>query len=461
MGTKLFLALLVFCVTSLVSASAPFIDKRSFTVERVPNPNFEGRNGHKELARVYRKYRMPLPQGLVDSLEAQKAKRQLAARSPVLDGSFRRIARGNVARSPLRGVAGRILVPAGATSGSLLSARQAKNANETGVVVAKPEKGGAEFVSPCTIGGRSFNCVIDSGSSDLWIQDRTKSLSRAAAGDRNQNGTGQGTRFQVMDGARFQISYGDGSAAAGIVGITDVELGGARVRRQAVELATNVSQEFVEDQTIDGILGVAFSKLNSVQPQKQRTFLDNVAPNLQEPVFVADLNRKGNGTFTFGSIDNSRFNGDLTWVPVNSSTGFWAFESASFSVGDGATQTLARPRVAIADTGTTLLLVDTSIARGYYSQVQGAQNPDGSGFVFPCNAKLPDLIMDVGGVYKARVKGEDMNFQKLEDGTTCFGGLQATPAGTGGLMIFGDTFLKSQYVAFNVGNNTLGMAEHK
>lgn len=41
--------------------------------------------------------------------------------------------------------------------------------------------------------------------------------------------------------------------------------------------------------------------------------------------------------------------------------------------------------------------------------------------------------------------------------TACFGGVQAT---TSSLQIWGDIFFKSQFVAFNGGNNTLGMAQH-
>lgn len=40
----------------------------------------------------------------------------------------------------------------------------------------------------------------------------------------------------------------------------------------------------------------------------------------------------------------------------------------------------------------------------------------------------------------------------------CFGGLQATTQG--GLGVYGDIFFKSQFVAFNIGNNTLGLAPH-
>jgi len=41
--------------------------------------------------------------------------------------------------------------------------------------------------------------------------------------------------------------------------------------------------------------------------------------------------------------------------------------------------------------------------------------------------------------------------------TACFGALQAT---TSGLQIYGDILFKSQFVAFNGGNNSIGMAPH-
>ena len=39
----------------------------------------------------------------------------------------------------------------------------------------------------------------------------------------------------------------------------------------------------------------------------------------------------------------------------------------------------------------------------------------------------------------------------------CFGGVQPSPID---LFVYGDIFFKSQFVAFNNGNNSLGMAVH-
>lgn len=71
------------------------------------------------------------------------------------------------------------------------------------------------------------------------------------------------TTFKKMQGAQFTISYGDGSGAAGTVGTDKVTIGGVSVDNQAVELANAVSRSFVEDTNTDGLVGLAFSQLNT------------------------------------------------------------------------------------------------------------------------------------------------------------------------------------------------------
>lgn len=137
----------------------------------------------------------------------------------------------------------------------------------------------------------------------------------------------------MMDGSTWSISYGDGSGAAGVVGMDTVEIGGVTATSQAVELATAVSQSFVRDVNNDGLVGLAFSNLNTVKPTKQTTFFDTVMPQLAAPIFSVDLTNDTTGTYEFGRIDKSRFTGELATIPVNARSGFWAVESTSFQVG--------------------------------------------------------------------------------------------------------------------------------
>ena len=107
-----------------------------------------------------------------------------------------------------------------------------------------------------------------------------------------------------------------------------MDIGGATVTGQAVELATAVSSSFVADQASDGIVGLAFGKINTVQPTRQKTFFENIMSDLKEPVFAAQLKKAEKGFYEFGQVDTTAFKGELHKVPVNDSAGFWQIESA-------------------------------------------------------------------------------------------------------------------------------------
>ena len=259
----------------------------------------------------------------------------------------------------------------------------------------------------------------------------------------------------MLQGSTWQISYGDGSGAAGVVGTDVVNIGGATATGQAVELATAVSQAFVTDANNDGLVGLAFSNLNTVKPQQQTTFFDTVMPQLAMPVFSVDLRNDNTGTYTFGAVDQTKYTGQLTNVPVDSSSGFWQVASPAVQIGNQrVANTGGSP--AIADTGTSLLLVDDAVARAYYSKVPGATlDPQVGGFTYPCNAQVPDFGVNIGPDYMAVVPGSGITFAQV-DANTCFGGVQSN--GGAGLQIYGDVMFRAQYVVFDGGNRALQIA---
>jgi len=423
----------LFVITLLVTFATArphtaHVQKRgTFKVGRVKNVAFNGHSGSFQLHKALAKYSMPIPPSL----------------SAVIDARKRKGASAGGAKSSN-------------SSTNTGSAAAANLTDEEGTVTATPETGDSEFLAPISIGGQTMNMDFDSGSSDLWVFN-TQLSTQSQAGHTNFDPTKSST-FALMQGASFSISYGDGSGAAGNVGTDTVNIGGATVTSQAIELATAVSASFVQDTSSNGLVGLAFSKLNTVKPTQQKTFFDNVMSDLAEPVFTADLKHATAGAYEFGTIDSTKFNGSLSWATVNTTNGFWQFSSTKFAVGNSPAQSSAGGQ-AIADTGTTLLLVNTAVASAYYSQVSGAaNNEEAGGITFPCNSQLPDLSVDIGGAYMATIPGSLINFTNVDAaGTTCYGGVQAT---TSDLQIYGDILFKSQFVAFNGANNTIGMAPH-
>lgn len=246
-----------------------------------------------------------------------------------------------------------------------------------------------------------------------------------------------------IKGASWKISYGDGSGASGKVYADKVVVGGVTATSQAVEAATSVSSQFQQDTDTDGLLGLAFSSLNTVTPTQQTTFFDTVKSQLAQPVFAANLKYHAAGSYDFGFIDSSKYTGSITYTNVDTSQGWWQFSFSGYTVGTGSTTSTTIN--GIADTGTTLLYLPTAVVKAYYAKVSGSSNSaSAGGYVFPCSATLPDFSLTLNGV-KQRVPGKYMNYAPISTGSsTCFGGIQVN---TGiGFSIFGDIFLKSKYV---------------
>ena len=258
-----------------------------------------------------------------------------------------------------------------------------------------------------------------------------------------------------LSSSSWKIQYGDGSTASGDVYTDNVTVGGITVKGQAVEAAQKVSSQFAQDVNNDGLLGLAFSSINTVTPQRQTTWFDSGIKQglFKKNLFTVDLKHAAPGTYDFGFIDNSKHTGQITYTPVNSAQGFWEFTGTGYGVGSG--QFSKQSIDAIADTGTTLLLMDDSIVEDYYSQIDGAQlDQNQGGYVFPCNAEIPDFVLGIGAG-KSTIPASLMSLGAV-DGSNCFGGLQSN--GGIGLSIYGDVWLKSVLAVFDSDNTQFGWA---
>jgi hypothetical protein len=218
-----------------------------------------------------------------------------------------------------------------------------------------------------------------------------------------------------LSGATWKISYGDGSGASGDVYTDTVNVGGTQVTGQAVEVAKTISAQFQQDENNDGLLGLAFSSINTVKPTQQTTFFDTAIKEgvLSENVFTVDLKKGVPGTYDFGFIDDSKYTGDITYTAVDNSQGFWSFTSSGYGVGDNDFQ--SQTIQGIADTGTTLLLLDDAIVEAYYAQVDGAQNDSQQGgYVYDCSATLPDFVVGVEDA-QFTIPGSFINFAPVDN----------------------------------------------
>ncbi|KAL8853517.1 MAG: hypothetical protein Q9221_001676 [Calogaya cf. arnoldii] len=423
--------LYLLCAISLYSAvlaTPTKAGKGSFKIQRRRIPARSLSSGAAELGKAYRKYGWDVPAGLSKKVSTHNSR-----------------ALGD----PAEGDDDTRNIPAGE-----------EEDDDTGNIPADEEEGDVSFLSPITIGGQPMMMNFDTGSSDLWVFSTNLTADQQTRGHSVFDPTKSPT-FKPLQGASWKITYADKSGASGTVGTDTVDIGGAKVESQAIELASFVSDSFLKDTRADGLVGLAFGTINNVKPKRQKTFFENVMPSLDKPVFTANLRHHELGSYEFGRIDDSQFQGPLHYIPIDDSRGHWQIESKFYAIGGGKQHKNEKPTPAIMDTGTTLILADANVVEAYWKQVRGA-NFNEDPVTFPCNTQLPDFHVWLGPTYKATVPGDLMNYQRVRnDGeeARCFGGLQSNKGV--GKQIYGDILFKSQFVVFNGANKTVGVAPHK
>ncbi|KAH7060703.1 aspartic endopeptidase Pep1/aspergillopepsin F [Macrophomina phaseolina] len=353
------------------------------------------RNGPLALGRIYNKYKGQMPQ---------------AARS-AYDVAFSRV------------------MPSAARSGS---------------VVASPVNiYDTAYMIPVTVGKNTIYVDLDTGSSDFWAF----SIMQPTSDTVNHNIYWPDNRTMLVDSS-WAITYLDGSGAAGLVYNDTVSLGGMNFPNLTVGAATTASTSFVSA-AYDGLLGLAFDVLNTVKPVKQKTLFTQIISSLPTALFTSNLKRNAPGTYNFGYIDATQYNGTITYTNVDTSNGWWQFNTTGYGIGIQAP--IARSYSGVADTGTTLMILPSDIVTAYYAQISGATYSGMYGaWIYPCNSPMPNLNLMFGNT-RATVPGSMMTYGPIDYVGNCYGGLQQNDGL--GIAIYGDIFIKSQFIVYDRSKN--------
>lgn len=335
------------------------------------------------------------------------------------------------------------------------------NFNEQGTVTAKPVRGDydSEYVIPIQIGSppQTVPINLDTGSADLWVFS-TDTYAPDVHGQALYRPS-DSSSSHLLANQSWKVLYGDGSGASGIVYLDKVAVGGVSYDKQAVQVAVQVSQGISADSASSGILGLASGRANTIRPNQQLTFLDNVMTQLKEPLFTANLQKGAPGNYDFGYVDRSAYDGDIAYTPISLSTPYWQIFPSGYQVGSG--KFTSGRWTSIVDTGTSLLMVPQNIVDDYYMQVNGSFIDRETAMVMiPCNADLPDFHFGIEDSYRGLVPGHYMNYAPQSPGSAnCYGGMQSSDGIPFG--VIGDILLKAQFVVFNKGNMSVGFANKK
>ncbi|GBE82352.1 acid protease [Sparassis crispa] len=314
-------------------------------------------------------------------------------------------------------------------------------------------------------GGQSFQLILDTGSSDLWVVS-SNCDEQDCQGVPRYNDT---SSLNLSD-VPFDLKYVQGSVS-GTVGTETVSVGSFEISSQVFALASNTSGLDLTGTGNSGILGLSFAVEAAIPDTSGRTFLENILAAFSEDnrFFAFNLGRgQSNSSFTIGQLDTTYVNStsNLKFHPVSSAGGegynYWklsmqslTINSTEFALSDSRVTGASTP-ISVLDTGTTLILGPTDDVDRFWQSI-GASRKTDAGWEVQC-----DRSVIVGFVL-----GDDSNRQEYiidpadlswkEDGQDdgwCMGGIQANDGVTSGDWLLGDTFLRNVYVTHHVATSS-------
>ncbi|KAG2749602.1 acid protease [Suillus brevipes Sb2] len=312
----------------------------------------------------------------------------------------------------------------------------------------------------------SFDVLLDTGSSDMWIASST--CQSMCAGTGNFDSTKSST-FKNLN-KNFSVSYSKGYAA-GTIGQDVVQMAGFTIPDQTFAVVTTTATNFLRN-PVTGIFGLAWQSLAA---SGAMPFWQALARNglWNEPLMAFQLTRFSNdskagelepgGSFTMGYVNESLYTGTIDYQDLpNGQASYWLQQITSMTVqGKPIPLPSGSASYAAIDTGTTLVAGPAAGIAAIYAQIPGSQPGTGSweGFYkYPCNTAVV-VEISFGGP-KWSVSPDDFVFSSTGPvSNECYGAFYTiTTSGGTPSWIIGDTFLKNVYSVFRYNPPSVGFA---
>ncbi|GAM17760.1 hypothetical protein SAMD00019534_009350 [Acytostelium subglobosum LB1] len=320
----------------------------------------------------------------------------------------------------------------------------------------------AQYYGAVSIGtpAQVFQVVFDTGSSNLWVPSK-KCPSTVVACDLHTKYDSSKSSSYVANGTTFSIQYGSG-AMSGFISQDTVKVGALTVKNQLFAEATAEPGIAFDFAKFDGILGLAFQSIsvNNIPPVFYMMMNQGL---VQDPLFAFWLSKTpGNngGELTFGSIDNTKYTGDITYVPLTNET-YWEFAMADVALaGNSLGYCGAEGCHAICDSGTSLIAGPVDQINALNKKL-GAKIENGEGILNCATiSSLPNIEFTLAGRVFSLTPNDYVLQITSQGQTDCLSGFMGIdiPAPIGPLWILGDVFISTYYAIFDFGNKQVGFA---
>ncbi|KAL6237491.1 hypothetical protein BDW75DRAFT_228677 [Aspergillus navahoensis] len=401
-----------------------------------------------------------------------------------------------------------LLLGSGASTTLPLRRRSNSSNDTTATAHMVSTEYGTVFDVEATIGGQTFQLLVDSGSSDLYVmktgftcldKDSGLQLPEEECGyDLTRTYVVSDTYEEIPDQI-FGIEYGAG-IASGVMAFEEVTVAGVTIPKQRIAVADKSTP--MGDGVNSGLLGLGYPSLTSAHPSNitdNTTYWFHRLPYkpalcemydqglIKEPYFAhvlarSPLNESGpvfGGYLSLGELPPVEHNDSWAVAPVEimnniplnftsykRTRSYWAL-TLSASLGSNSTRSnssvVSAPFQAFLDSGNPLSYIPSQIADPLNNRFSppGVYNKTLQAYVVDCNAKAPasfsleidgqtfthdpaDLIYQTGEGICISSIGNSDEIRLLDD-------LQ--------LNVIGVPFLKSVVSVFDIGKNEMRFAK--
>lgn len=328
--------------------------------------------------------------------------------------------------------------------------------------------------------GQPFSLQIDTGSSDIWFPAVNADVCQQDA-SQCSDGTydyTQSSTYADPGLPEFQIQYVDGTEIEGAY-ISDVlNIGSTKLTNMTMAAALQANTRAT------GIMGIGFDSGEAAAVQNGFTY-PNVVSVLKNEGFINSLAyslwlddlQSNTGSILFGGVDKNRYHGDLVALPIqldsqtgtiSSMTVAWTGLTVNGS-GQSSDFSPSSPQPAILDSGTTSTLLPDDIANNIFNGVGVFTDPN-LGNVVRCSLADDDLTFSFqfggqdGPIVKVDLSefviplittdGSTPRFRNGDKACTF-----AIDAAAGNPILFGDSFLRSAYVVYDLENEEIAIAQ--
>ncbi|KZV63908.1 acid protease [Peniophora sp. CONT] len=307
--------------------------------------------------------------------------------------------------------------------------------------------------SPAT----QYTLLIDTGSSNTWVGANTKYVK---------------TSTSKSTGDTVNVSYGSGQFSGTEYTDTVTLSSDLVIQSQSIGVASS-AQGFSD---VDGILGIGpvdltsgtVSKTSSVPTVTDNLFKQGTIPTESigiSYVPTTSSSEVANGELDFGAVDTGKISGDVTYVPITSTSpasNYWGIDQ---TISYNGQQLLSS--AGIVDTGTTLVMIATDAFQAY-QKATGAKLDNTTGLLTITEEQfnnLQPLVFNIGGTdfplsANAQIWPRSLNSTLGgEEGTIyLIVADMGSQSGQGLDFINGFTFLQRFYSVYDTTNSQVGIA---